>query len=143
MSEVMRSSRRGRRAMADINVVPYIDVMLVLLIIFMVTAPMVNPGVVELPTVGKSDVRPQVKPLIVTIKADESITISIPDKGEKDKPVSKTELIAVIKMLKTDKPDVKVIIAADKNVKYDIVMQVMDDLKNNEIPVGLYTKPIK
>ncbi|MFX8516247.1 biopolymer transporter ExbD [Acinetobacter baumannii] len=52
-------------------------------------------------------------------------------------------MIAVIKMLKADKPDVKVIIAADKNVKYDIVMQVMDELKNNEIPVGLYTKPIK
>ena len=65
---------RPRRAMSEINVVPYIDVMLVLLVIFMITAPLVNPGVIELPSVGKSSQPPEL-PLEVVIKADASLVL--------------------------------------------------------------------
>ena len=67
--------RSGRRLMNQINVVPYIDVMLVLLVIFMVTAPLVNPGQVDLPSVGKSS-QPAIAPMEVSIRADESIWLA-------------------------------------------------------------------
>ena len=82
-----RSSRR--KAIADINVVPYIDVMLVLLVIFMVTAPLVNPGVVNLPTVGGAKVQ-ALPPVFITIGADEAITIR--KEGESAQTISKLEL---------------------------------------------------
>ena len=74
MASISRNSGRRRRAMADINVVPYIDVMLVLLVIFMVTTPMVNPGIVSLPTVGGAQVQP-LPPVLINISAEEVILI--------------------------------------------------------------------
>ncbi|MDC0182731.1 protein TolR [Nitrosomonadales bacterium] len=125
-----------RRLMNQINVVPYIDVMLVLLVIFMVTAPMTNPGVVDLPKVGQS-LKQQVTPIVISIKKDASTEI----KGKKYK---KDNLLAYIKKSIEKNPDQSVVIAADKKVQYQEVIKVMDLLKQNEInKVGLLLKPEK
>ena len=125
-----------RRLMNQINVVPYIDVMLVLLVILMVTAPMTNPGVVDLPKVGQS-LKQQVTPIVISIKKDASTEI----KGKKYK---KDNLLAYIKKSIEKNPDQSVVIAADKKVQYQEVIKVMDLLKQNEInKVGLLLKPEK
>ncbi len=122
--------------MNQINVVPYIDVMLVLLVIFMVTAPMTNPGVVDLPRVGQS-LKQQVAPIIISIKKDASTVI----KGKKYK---KDDLLAYVKNAISKNPEQSVVIAADKKVQYQEVVIVMDLLKQNEInKVGLLLKPEK
>ena len=127
---------KKRRLMNQINVVPYIDVMLVLLVIFMVTAPMTNPGVVDLPRVGQS-LKQQVAPIIVSIKKDASTEI----KGKKYK---KDDLLAYIKVSLDKNPEQSVVIAADKKVQYQEVIIVMDLLKQNAInKVGLLLKPEK
>ena len=125
-----------RRLKNQINVVPYIDVMLVLLVIFMVTAPMTNPGVVELPRVGQS-LKQQVTPIVISIKKDASVEI----KGKKYK---KDNLLAYIKKSINKNPNQSVVIAADKKVRYQEVIKMMDLLKQNEInKVGLLLKPEK
>jgi len=125
-----------RRLMNQINVVPYIDVMLVLLVIFMVTAPMTNPGVVDLPRVGQS-LKQQVTPIVISIKKDASVEI----KGKKYK---KDNLLAYIKKSINKNPNQSVVIAADKKVRYQEVIKMMDLLKQNEInKVGLLLKPEK
>tara|TARA_B110000037_G_scaffold220963_1_gene290348 strand:+ start:1574 stop:1960 length:387 start_codon:yes stop_codon:yes gene_type:complete len=127
---------KKRRLMNQINVVPYIDVMLVLLVIFMVTAPMTNPGVVDLPRVGQS-LKQQVAPIIISIKKDASTII----KGKKYK---KDDLLAYVKDAISKNPEQSVVIAADKKVQYQEVVIVMDLLKQNEInKVGLLLKPEK
>jgi biopolymer transport protein TolR len=127
---------KKRRLMNQINVVPYIDVMLVLLVIFMITAPMTNPGVVDLPRVGQS-LKQQVTPIIISIKKDASTEI----KGKKYK---KDDLLAYIKVSLDKNPEQSVVIAADKKVQYQEVIIVMDLLKQNAInKVGLLLKPEK
>ena len=127
---------KKRRLMNQINVVPYIDVMLVLLVIFMVTAPMTNPGVVDLPKVGQS-LKQQVAPIVISIKKDTSTEI----KGKKYK---KDDLLAYIKESLDKNPEQSVVIAADKKVQYQEVITVMDLLKQNAInKVGLLLKPEK
>jgi biopolymer transport protein TolR len=128
--------------MNQINVVPYIDVMLVLLVIFMVTAPLVNPGVVDLPSVGKST-QPPVAPLEVIIKADQSLMLRERDKGEAtERSITSADLIAALKVRKRRNPDQAVVISADKDVRYEAVLKVMDELQRQEISkVGLLVKP--
>jgi len=127
---------KKRRLMNQINVVPYIDVMLVLLVIFMVTAPMTNPGVVDLPKVGQS-LKQQVAPIVISIKKDASTEI----KGKKYK---KDDLLAYVKKSLKKNPEQSVVIAADKKVQYQEVIIVMDLLKQNAInKVGLLLKPEK
>ena len=127
---------KKRRLMNQINVVPYIDVMLVLLVIFMVTAPMTNPGVVDLPRVGQS-LKQQVAPIVISIKKDASTEI----KGKKYK---KDDLLAYVKKSIEKNPEQSVVIAADKKVQYQEVIIVMDLLKQNAInKVGLLLKPEK
>jgi len=127
---------KKRRLMNQINVVPYIDVMLVLLVIFMITAPMTNPGVVDLPKVGQS-LKQQVTPIVISIKKDASTEI----KGKKYK---KDDLLAYIKVSLDKNPEQSVVIAADKKVQYQEVIIVMDLLKQNAInKVGLLLKPEK
>ena len=122
--------------MNQINVVPYIDVMLVLLVIFMVTAPMTNPGVVDLPKVGQS-LKQQVAPIVISIRKDASTEI----KGKKYK---KDDLLAYVKKSLDKNPEQSVVIAADKKVQYQEVIIVMDLLKQNAInKVGLLLKPQK
>ena len=128
-----RSSRR--RTIADINVVPYIDVMLVLLVIFMVTAPLVNPGVVNLPTVGGAKVQ-SLPPIFITVGADEAITIR--KEGEPAQTISKLELGAFARSQAEKSAEQPVVLAADKSVKYEVVMDVMSRLKENGVKrVGL------
>ena len=90
----MQSVRHRRKPMAEINVVPYIDVMLVLLVIFMVTAPMIQTGSVDLPSVGKSS-QPPVAPLEVIIKADTSLALRDRAKGSAELPVTRADLAAL------------------------------------------------
>ena len=128
-----RSSRR--KAIADINVVPYIDVMLVLLVIFMVTAPLVNPGVVNLPTVGGAKVQ-ALPPVFITIGADEAITIR--KEGESAQTISKLELGTFARSQAEKSAEQSVVLAADKSIKYEVVMDVMSRLKENGVKrVGL------
>jgi len=131
---------RQRRAMSEINVVPYIDVMLVLLVIFMITAPLVNPGVVDLPALGKSSQPPEL-PLEVVIKADASMMLREGSKTS-DRAVSTAELVAALQQKQKTHPDQAVVIAADKDVRYEEVLKVMDELqKQNVRKVGLLVKP--
>ena len=132
---------RQRKLMNQINVVPYIDVMLVLLVIFMVTAPMANPGVVDLPALGKSSQPPAV-PLEVVIRADASLLLRERDKGSgEERRVSNQELVAALQERQTRSPETPVVISADKDVRYDAVLKVMDELQRANIRrVGLMVK---
>jgi len=141
----MRSSMRGgrgRRAMSDINVVPYIDVMLVLLVIFMVTAPLVTPTIVNLPTVGNASPQPQTPPVIVNIKADGTLSVRYKDGTlTQDQAMTQTDLDTFVTNRQVANPDEPVVIAADKTVKYEAVMNVMSELKNRGVKrVGLLVK---
>jgi len=130
--------------MNEINVVPYIDVMLVLLVIFMVTAPLITPGVVDVPTVGKSSVAPAL-PLEVIIKEDASITVRDRDpKGAvlDERRITKAELASIVKAKQAKNAEQPVVISADKNVKYEAVLEVMDELQKQAVKrVGLSVKP--
>ncbi len=127
---------RKRRMMNQINVVPYIDVTLVLLVIFMVTAPMTNPGVLDLPKVGQGLKQPQVPPLILTVKLNHKIEFE-------NQSMSRDVLLLAVRQAIKKSPERSVVIAADKNVKYDEVMSVMDLLKQNKVDkVGLLLSPV-
>ena len=137
----MRSNRRtDNRLMNEINVVPYIDVMLVLLVIFMVTAPLMNPGQIDLPSVSKS-LAPSLAPLEVIIKKDNTLTLRDHARGGLESRVSRDELIAILKARQENKADQAVVISADKNVRYEEVIKVMDVLQQQHIQkVGLLTQ---
>jgi biopolymer transport protein TolR len=135
--------RSSRRLMNQINVVPYIDVMLVLLVIFMITAPFITPGQVELPQIDKASA-PPVQPLEVSIRADRSLWLRDRSKGSADRRVSRDELIQALREKQTQNAEQAVVIAADKDVRYEAVLDVMDMLQQNQIrKVGLLAKPRK
>lgn len=134
---------KQRRLMNDINVVPYIDVMLVLLVIFMVTAPMPPAGSVNLPSVGKS-AQPPAAPLEVIVKADASLALRDRANDSPEKTVTRTELVDYIKQVQIKNPQQPVLIAGDKDVKYEAVLDVMDELQRQQIEkIGLLVKPGK
>jgi biopolymer transport protein TolR len=128
--------------MNEINIVPYVDVMLVLLVIFMVTAPLVNPGVVDLPSVGKSSQVPAT-PLEVIVRRDQSLMLRERDKGRSDeRAVSAAQLTAALQERQKKNPDQPVVISADKDVRYEAVLKVMDELQRHNIRrIGLLVKP--
>jgi biopolymer transport protein TolR len=134
-------SRRSRpMPMSQINVVPYIDVMLVLLVIFMITAPMMNPSQIDLPSVGKASA-PAVSPVEVIIKKDTTLVLRDHSKGGHEFPVSRDELSSILKEKQAKNPDQPVVISADKNVRYEEVINVMDMLQQQQVKrVGLLTK---
>jgi biopolymer transport protein TolR len=133
--------RSGRRLMNQINVVPYIDVMLVLLVIFMVTAPLVSPGQVELPSVAKAS-QPSVAPMEVSIRADESLWLRDRGVANDEARVDRARLIQAIRQKQQKNPEQAVVISADKNVRYEAVLNVMDMLQQNQVSkVGLLAKP--
>ncbi|HEY4372389.1 MAG TPA: biopolymer transporter ExbD [Burkholderiales bacterium] len=144
MNSPSRNGRGRRRMMNEINVVPYIDVMLVLLVIFMVTAPLVTPAQVELPSVQKSQQAP-VQPLEIVIKKNESLRIIDRDKHHEE-DLNRQDLIAYVKQRQaegSDKGPLPVVISADKNVKYEAVLTMMDDLQKNAVQkIGLTVKPV-
>lgn len=134
------SSRgRGRRNISEINMVPFIDVMLVLLIIFMVTAPLITPSMIAVPKVGKAALQPK-NPVQITISKDETIQIKL----KADSSPSNVGNVAadVVRL----EPNVKavageavpVVISADKSIKYEVVVKVMDSLQRAGVSrVGL------
>jgi biopolymer transport protein TolR len=133
--------RRSRRLMNQINVVPYIDVMLVLLVIFMITAPLMNPGVVDLPSIGKTSA-PPVQPLEVIVRPNGALSIVDRELSGAERPVNNDELLRTIRAKQKKRPDQPVVISADKNVKYEAVLQVMDLLQQNQVKrVGLLATP--
>ncbi len=127
--------------MNQINVVPYIDVMLVLLVIFMATAPMIQSGSVALPSVGKS-ATPPVAPLEVIVRADATLALNDRAKGGGEQTVSKSDLAARLREAQARNPQQAVLIAGDKNVRYEAVLNVMDELQRQQVAkIGLLVQP--
>ncbi len=133
------SSRgRGRRTISEINMVPFIDVMLVLLIIFMVTAPLITPSMIALPKVGKAPSQPQ-NPIQILISKDETVQIKV----KTDSVPSNVNNVAadIVKMdakVKAGTDAMPVVISADKSIKYETVVKVMDNLQKAGVSrVGL------
>ena len=138
MPAVIAHSSRRRRSMSEINMVPFIDVMLVLLIIFMVTAPMITTGVVDLPSVGKSSQREQ-QVVEVVVGADERLKLRV-NQGESI-VVGLPQLAARVTDLQAGNANSPVVISADKSVRYEQVVKVMDALQRAGIArVGLSVK---
>jgi biopolymer transport protein TolR len=134
------SRGRGRRSISEINMVPFIDVMLVLLIIFMVSAPLITTGVVDLPSMGKAKQRPP-SVIEVIVGTDERIKIRI-DKADPE-PTTIPELAGRVNELQGGRSDVPVVIAADKAVRYESVVKVMDTLQRAGVQrVGLAVKQV-
>jgi biopolymer transport protein TolR len=131
----LRARGRGRRTMNEINMVPFIDVMLVLLIIFMVTAPLITPSMINLPSVSKASAQPA-QPIQLLISKNNKIEIK-PASGA---PVTSTlaEVGSVVKALQpaveAGQQATPVLIAADKSINYETVVKVMDEL--NKAGVG-------
>ena len=134
--------QKRRGPMHEINVVPYVDVMLVLLVIFMVTAPLITPGVIDLPTVDKAS-QPRIVPLEVFVKADGGLVVRSRDRSGhiiEEKTVSRGELGAFIKKA-GQASELSVLVGGDKNARYEAVLQVMDELRKHGVQkVGLQVK---
>ena len=133
--------RRG--PMHEINVVPYVDVMLVLLVIFMVTAPLVTPGVIDLPTVDKAS-QPRIVPLEVFVKADGGLVARQRDASGaivSERALSRGELGSFVKRVRGDNQEVAVLVGGDKAARYEAVLGVMDELRKQGVQkVGLQVK---
>ncbi len=133
--------RKSRRAMNEINVVPYIDVMLVLLIIFMVTAPMITPSVIDLPSMANTNPPKQMRPIEVTVRQVGNLLVK-DMKTNKTTEVTLENLAAEVKKLQAEEPDRPVVISAEKAIQYQAVVDAMDALQNAKIQkVGLLVKP--
>jgi len=131
-----RGSRR--RTINEINMVPFIDVMLVLLIIFMISAPLITTGVVDLPTVGKSSQRPE-KVIELVVGTDEAVKMRVDGKDGAAIPLR--NIAATVREAQSGQADTPVIISADKAVKYEAVVKVMDTLQRAGVQrVGLMVK---
>ena len=132
---------RKRRAMAEINVVPYIDVMLVLLIIFMVAAPLINPGQIDLPSVGQK-LNPPVAPLEVRVRKTGEIAVVDRSKSTEEVLIQRGQLLGVVKRAQAEHPEQAVVIAGDREVKYEEVLKVLDLLQQSQVKrVGLLARP--
>ena len=134
----MTSRGRGRRTINEINMVPFIDVMLVLLIIFMVTAPLITTGVVDLPSVGKSKQRPD-HVIELVVASDEKVRTRVDGKDGDALPLR--NVAAKIAELQGGDANTPVVISADRNVKYELVVKLMDTLQKAGVQrVGLSVK---
>ncbi|MCC2596889.1 protein TolR [Pusillimonas sp. MFBS29] len=130
MPSVRGGTGRNRRLKNEINVVPYIDVMLVLLVIFMVTAPMITPGLIELPSVGQAS-EVQAKPVEVQVSEDGKIALRVRDAGAEFVEINSESLVNEVQSRMT--ADTPVVIAADGRVPYETVMKVMDQLRSSGV----------
>jgi len=128
------SRGRGRRTISEINMVPFIDVMLVLLIIFMVTAPLITPSVIDLPSVGKAARQPD-QVIQIIIGKDETLQMKV---QEKSSPLGLKDLANAVKQAQSGVTNSAVVISADKSIKYESVVKVMDTLQRAGVQrVGL------
>ena len=134
MASVSHRSSSRRRTISEINMVPFIDVMLVLLIIFMVTAPLITPSVVDLPSVGKAAKQPD-QVVQIVIGKDESLDLKTQDKTVR---IGLRDIAAAVNLAQAGAANPAVVISADRNVKYEAVVQVMDTLQRAGVQrVGL------
>lgn len=135
--------RRRRKIVSEINVVPYIDVMLVLLIIFMVTAPLLTQGVkVDLPQASsdKIDTKSQL-PLIATVDINGKYYLNDKDNIKNKRPISAVNLQNIVNKKIRKKPDLSVVVRGDKNVTYEKIVKLMVLLQQAGVPsVGLMTE---
>ncbi|MDD5028097.1 MAG: biopolymer transporter ExbD [Rhodoferax sp.] len=130
---------RGRRTINEINMVPFIDVMLVLLIIFMVTAPLIAPSVIDLPSVGKAARQPD-QVLQIIVGKDETLSLKHKDQTS---PVTLKNLAQTVKQTQVGAANPAVVISADKSVKYEAVVKVMDTLQRAGVArVGLSVQTV-
>jgi biopolymer transport protein TolR len=141
-----RKNSRRRKPMGEINVVPYIDVTLVLLIIFMITTPLLQTGVkVDLPEAESAVVEPKNDPpLVLTIHkaADGNYQYFIMCCEKDQEPIAPEEVDSRVSTILAEKPETQVLIEADKDVDYGTVVTLMAGLKNTGVPnVGLLTRP--
>jgi len=137
MAAPISSGRGGRRrrTMNEINMVPFIDVMLVLLIIFMVSAPLITTGVVDLPTVGAAQQR-AAQVVEIVVGADEQLRVRVD--GGNEEPVALAQLVGRVQQLQGGDASVPVVISADRQVRYEAVVRVMDRLQRAGVQrVGL------
>lgn len=139
-----RSTRRGRRQVAEINVVPYIDVMLVLLVIFMITAPLLQTGVdIDLPDADANPVATETdatEPLVLSVDAAGAWYLNIGD--EQESPLSQEDVFLKVSAIMRREPERRVMVAGDSNVPYKEVVQAMASLQSAGVPmVGLMTEP--
>jgi len=133
--------RRRRRAMSEINVVPYIDVMLVLLIIFMVAAPLINPGQIDLPQVG-AKLDPAVAPLEVRVRENGELAVVDRSRSPDELLVKRPQLLEIVRRAQQANVEQAVVIAGDRNVRYEEVLKVMDILQQGQVRrVGLLARP--
>lgn len=133
-----RGGGSRRRTINEINMVPFIDVMLVLLIIFMVSAPLITTGLVDLPTVGKSQQRPE-HVIEVIVGSDENVRLRVDNKDPQ--AASLKTLAAKVLELQAGNATTPVVISADRNVKYEVVVKAMDTLQRAGVQrVGLSVK---
>ena len=132
---------RSRRAMAEINVVPYIDVMLVLLIIFMVAAPLINPGQIDLPQAAQK-LDPAVAPLEVRVRQDGDLYVVDRNRSPDEQRVDRAQLVEFVRGAQGANPDQAVVIAGDRSVRYEEVLKVLDLLQQSKVKrVGLLARP--
>jgi biopolymer transport protein TolR len=134
---VQRGTRR--RTISEINMVPFIDVMLVLLIIFMVTAPLITAGVVDLPSVGKARQRSETHVVELVVGADEALRLRVD--GKDVAPLTLADVAARVRDAQAGVETTPVVISADRNVRYESVVKVMDGLQRAGVQrVGLSVK---
>ena len=141
MSSAPSRSMR-RRSINDINMVPFIDVMLVLLIIFMVTAPLMAPSVIDIPSVGKAAAAPD---QVITIEIDQKLKIMVKSRSTSDKPgadvkqsATMDNVAAMALQLQAGNAATPVVISADKQIAYEHVVKLMDSLQRAGVQrVGL------
>ncbi|WP_018984545.1 protein TolR [Salinimonas chungwhensis] len=136
--------RKRRRPVSEINVVPYIDVMLVLLIIFMVTAPLISQGVkVDLPKASAQPIEQEdIPPLIASVDVEGKFYLNVGD--TQDSPVAGEDLAAVVQEQLKQAPNTPVVVKGDGKVAYDKVIELMVLLQNAGVPsVGLMTDPVE
>ena len=138
MPAVSQRTSSRRRTINEINMVPFIDVMLVLLIIFMVTAPLITTGLVDLPSVGKSRQRPE-HVIEIVVATDESLRLRVDGKDAQSVPLR--SVATRVREAQAGNADTPVVISADRAVKYEAVVKVMDTLQRAGVQrVGLSVK---
>ena len=143
MSAAFTRRLRKRKLKSEINVVPYIDVMLVLLVIFMITAPLLNLGVdIDLPEANAKALESKQDPVTVTIEKSGTYKLKLPDQGSE--AVDLATLGAKLAALKTANPDISVIVAGDASVSYGAVYKVMGYVSAAGVEkISLLSKPVE
>ena len=136
----MVSRGRGRRTINEINMVPFIDVMLVLLIIFMVTAPLITPSMIDLPSMGKAAKQPD-QVIQIVVGKDEGLQMKT---GDQTTPQTLQSVADAVSKAQAGKSNSAVVISADRSVKYELVVKVMDSLQRAGVQrIGLSVQLVK